>query len=256
MRTVIAFVICLLHAWTPAAAADVSAFQRGVLIQGQIQVGDYAKIVRFVRHPDNYERFARAVFLDSGGGDLRETIKIANLLEKSYAATHVPAGARCYSACFILWMGGVTRTVASGATLGVHRIRVQVDGDSVDPASEPFANISRRVETYMAGLGTPRTILDKMNATAPADMFVISQRWLAEQQLLVPLSYRMGFASEAQVHCGPEPYAAAVRDSTPLNEEQARSWTAHLKRWIGCADEIRARSQQTDSVRIAALLID
>jgi hypothetical protein len=254
MRTVLAFVICLLHAWTPAAAADVSAFQRGILIQGQIQPGDYAKIVRFVRHPDNYERFARAVFLDSGGGDLVETIKIANLLEKSYAATHVLPGARCYSACFILWMGGVSRNIANGATLGVHQIHVKVDGDAMDPASERFASIARRVETYLAGMGTPRTILDRMNATAPADMFVISQRWLAEQQLLAPLSYRMGFASEAQAHCGPEPYAAAVRDRTPVDEENARRWTSQLRRWIGCADEIRARIQQTDSVRIAALM--
>lgn len=237
-----------------AFAADISAYERGVLIQGTIQKGDYAKIIQFVRHPDNYGRFARAVFLDSPGGDFVETVKIANLLEKSYAATQVAAGARCYSACFILWMSGVSRHVAHSATLGVHRINVKVGGEIMDPASERFVTIARWVENYMALLGTPRPILDKMNATAPADMFVISQRWLVDQQLLAAMSYRMGFMDVAQNHCGPEPYAAAVRQRAPMTDEDPQDWTSQIKRWIGCADELRARNQKTDGLSIAALI--
>lgn len=241
-------------AWLPVAAADIVAYQRGVLIQGTIQPGDYAKIIAFVRHPDNYGRFARTVFLDSPGGDLVETIKIAHLLEKSHAATHVVRDARCYSACFILWMSGVSRNVSAGATLGVHRINVKVDGETMDPASERFASIARRVENYMAALGTPRTILDKMNATPSADMFVISHRWLAEQKLLTAVSYRLGFMDVAQTQCGPEPYAAAIKGKAPLTDEEARDWTSRIKSWMGCADELRVRHQKADVLTIAALL--
>lgn len=253
-RAAFAFFACvLLNAVAPAMAADIVAHRQGVLIQGSIQKGDYAKIVQFVRHPDNYGRFARSVFLDSPGGDLVESVKIAHLLEKSYAATHVDAGARCYSACFILWMSGVSRNVSQGATLGVHRINVKVDGEAVDPASERFASIARRVEYYMASLGTPRTILDKMNATASASMFVISPRWLAEQRLLAAVSYRGGFIDAAQTRCGPEPYAAAL-SAAPMNDEEARRWTSVVGSWIRCADSVRASSQQLDGLRIAALL--
>jgi hypothetical protein len=253
-RAAFAFFACvLLNAVAPAMAADIVAHRQGVLIQGSIQKGDYAKIVQFVRHPDNYGRFARSVFLDSPGGDLVESVKIAHLLEKSYAATHVDAGARCYSACFILWMSGVSRNVSQGATLGVHRINVKVDGEAVDPASERFASIARRVEYYMASLGTPRTILDKMNATASASMFVISPRWLAEQRLLAAVSYRGGFIDAAQTRCGPEPYAAAL-SAAPMSDEEARRWTSVVGNWIRCADSVRASSQQNDGLRIAALL--
>jgi len=238
----------------PAVAADITAHRQGVLIQGSIQKGDYAKIIQFVRHPDNYGRFARSVFLDSPGGDLVETVRIAHLLEKSYAATHVDAGARCYSACFILWMSGVSRNVSDRAVLGVHRIHVKVDGEPMDPGSERFASIARRVENYMAGLGTPRTILDRMNATASASMFVINQRWLAEQRLLAAVSYRMGFIDAAQSQCGPEPYAAALKDSAPMTHDETQRWSQAVKRWIGCADELRASSQKLDGVSIAALI--
>lgn len=254
-RATFAFLACvLLSAVMPAVAADILAHRQGVLIQGSIHKGDYAKIVQFVRHPDNFGRFARSVFLDSPGGDLVETVKIAHLLEKSHAATHVDAGARCYSACFILWMSGVSRNVSQGATLGVHRINVKVNGEVVDPGSERFASIARRVEYYMASLGTPRTILDKMNATASASMFVISPRWLAEQRLLAAVSYRGGFIDAAQTRCGPEPYAAALSATAPMSDDEARRWTSVVGTWIRCADSVRASSQQLDGVRIAALL--
>lgn len=255
LKVLLTFLVCSLSgAWLPAAAADIVAFQRGVLIQGTIQPGDYARLIAFVRHPDNYDRFARTVFLDSPGGDLAEALKIAHLLEKSHAATHVVREARCYSACFILWMSGVSRNVSAGATLGVHRIHVRVGGETMDPSSERFASIARRVENYLAGLGTPRTILDKMNATPSADMFVMSQRWLAEQQLLTAVSYRLGFMDVAQTQCGPEPYAAAIKGKSPLTDEQAQDWTSQIKSWIGCADELRARHQEADVLKIAALI--
>ncbi|MDP1955940.1 MAG: hypothetical protein Q8K71_15830 [Polaromonas sp.] len=255
LRALFVFLACALSgALVPVAAADIVVFQRGVLIQGTIQPGDYAKLIAFVRHPDNYGRFARTVFLDSPGGDLVEAVKIAHLLEKSHAATHVVREARCYSACFILWMSGVSRNVSAGATLGVHRINVKVGGETMDPASERFASIARRVENYMAALGTPRTILDKMNATPAADMFVISQRWLVEQQLLTAVSYRLGFMDAAQAQCGPEPYAAAIKGKEPLSDEEAQDWTSRIRGWMGCADELRARNQKADVLTIAALI--
>lgn len=238
----------------PAAAADILAYQRGVLIQGPIGKGDYARLIEFVRQPDNYGRFARMVYLDSSGGDVVEAIKIAHLLDKSYAATHVASGARCYSACFILWMSGVTRHVSSGATLGVHRIHVQAKEGHIDQQSAYVSQIARAVENYMSGLGTPRAILDKMNATAPADLFVISPRWLAEQHLLTAVSYRLGFIDAAQARCGPEPVAQAMKGRAPPADDEAERWVAQIKSWITCADEVRASNQRGDGVTIAALI--
>lgn len=248
------FLSVFFGACIPAGAADISAHQRGVLIQGTIQKGDYARIIEFVRHPDNYGRFARTVYLDSPGGDVVEAVKIANLLDKSYAATHVAAGARCYSACFILWMSGVTRHVSSGATLGVHRINVKVGETNIDQHSAYFAQIARSVENYMSGLGTPRAILDKMNATASADLFVISPRWLAEQQLLTAVSYRLGFIDAAQARCGPEPLAAGLKTRGALDDGD--QWVLRIKNWITCADELRASNQRGDDITIAALIAE
>lgn len=213
MRAIVTLLISVFAgACLPAAAADISAYQRGVLIQGSIEKGDYARIIAFVRHPDSYGRFARMVYLDSSGGDVVEAIKTAHLLDKSYAATHV----------------------SSGVTLGVHRIHVKAKEGSIDQQSAYVSQIARTVENYMSGLGTPRVIRDKMNATAPADLFVISPRWLAEQHLLAAVSYRLGFIDAAQ----------AMKGKAPPVDDEADHWVAQIKIWITCADELRASNQR------------
>jgi hypothetical protein len=151
-------------------------------------------------------------------------------------------------------MSGVTRHVSSGATLGVHRIHVQLKEGSIDQQSAYVSQIERTVENYMSGLGTPRVILDKMNATAPADLFVISPHWLAEQQLLTAVSYRLGFIDAAQARCGPEPVALAMKGKAPPADGEAEGWVSQIKRWITCADELRASNQRGDGVTIAALI--
>ena len=143
-----------------------------------------------------------------------------------------------------------------GATLGLHRILVKIEEVRVDQTSEYFGRIARNVAGYLHSPGTPRSILDKMNATAPNDLFVISPRWLAEQQLLPGLSYRLGFVNAAQLQCGPEPPAAALSDRAPLTEETEQHWIAHVMRWTRCADELRGRNQQVDGVTISALIAD
>lgn len=89
---------------------------------------------------------------------------------------------------------------------------------------------------------------------APADLFVISPRWLAEQHLLTAVSYRLGFIDAAQARCGPEPVALAMKGKAPPAGDEEERWVAQIKRWITCADELRASNQRGDGVTIAGLL--
>lgn len=80
----------------------------------------------------------------------------------------------------------------------------------------------------MSALGTPHEILDKMNATSPAELFLISPRWLAEQELLTAVSYRPGFIDEAQVQCGPGPFEAAMKDQASRADEKYDRWVSQF----------------------------
>ena len=252
-RTGIGFFTLLMFG-SPATTmgADISSHDRGVLIRGTIQKGDYAKIAQFIKQPSNYAKFTQGIFLDSTGGDLPETIRISHLMDKSSSATFVGTGARCHRACFVLWMSGVTRHLSRDATLGVGRLALDAS-EEVEPSR--YLNVARRVDNYLAVLGTPQIILAMLSAGPPSGLYVMTQRWLVEQELLTVVSYRSSFLELAQTRCGVEPYAAILKDPVSA-EDDYQDWILRFKKWNACLDTLRADRRRTDAAIIAALIDD
>jgi hypothetical protein len=60
------------------------------------------------------------VWLYSGGGDLNEGLKMGEILRRAKMTVRVPTGARCISACTIVFLGGLFRFVDNGGTYEVH----------------------------------------------------------------------------------------------------------------------------------------
>lgn len=235
-------------------AADISAHQRGVLIQGEIQSGDYARLVQFLRQPGNYEPFSRAVFLDSPGGDLVEAMQISNLLEKNHSYTLVMSGALCHNACFVLWMSGVTRYLSERAELGVRRASPKVVGGG-DPSTWKYSSVTaRRMDSHLSSLGVPPALLRKISATTSSGMFIIRPRWLIEQQLLIATSYRPEFFDAAQVECGGEPFSEIMKSNAPGGDDEYDRWVLRFKHWNGCVNALRGRKQKADRTVVDALI--
>lgn len=67
-----------------------------------------------IKNPDA----AVHLIISSNGGVISEAITMARLIRSYKASTHVPPGARCYSACTIVFLGGTERQ--SLGTLGYH----------------------------------------------------------------------------------------------------------------------------------------
>lgn len=65
------------------------------------------------------QRF-REVWLDSGGGNLDEGIKVGEILRKYKTFVRVPSTASCVSACTVAFLGGVVRLVDANANYEVH----------------------------------------------------------------------------------------------------------------------------------------
>jgi hypothetical protein len=61
------------------------------------------------------------VLLDSPGGSVRDAIAIGQAIRATGVDTALEPGAICLSACPYMLAGGVARTVADGASVGVHQ---------------------------------------------------------------------------------------------------------------------------------------
>ena len=161
-RAILAGLLAALCACAPARAAYFSVSGDEVRLQGSIETGDVERMEALLG-----ERRAaplRVLRLHSPGGNLREGIRLADLVRKHRLATVVDArSAYCDSACTLLFVAGVRRhyvgaeRLAEGSEalygLGFHLASTR--GDRANPSMKS-AEGERLMATLYARMGTPR----------------------------------------------------------------------------------------------------
>lgn len=100
------------------------------------------------------------VELDSVGGDVQSSIDIARRLRAVGSHTHVASGGKCFSACTVIYQGGVERTAGEDALFLLH-YAVQV---SDDPNHARVGSVWGTVTLIeaMIDLGTDASIYEQM----------------------------------------------------------------------------------------------
>lgn len=114
-----------------AAALEFEASQhdgqRVLLVQGQIQEGDDARMQKWLQaNPDTQE-----ILFHSPGGHFYTGLRIGVLLRQLGSATRVPKGATCASACVWAFLGGVLRGAGENTNIGVHMATMTTDKDAI-----------------------------------------------------------------------------------------------------------------------------
>lgn len=90
------------------------------------------------------------VVLDSDGGEVAPSVKIAELIRRHNADTRVDN--QCASACVLMFGAGRHRSLSSGARIGVHR-------------SDASEIVNSAISDFMLIYGTPNRIVQAMMTT-------------------------------------------------------------------------------------------
>jgi ATP-dependent protease ClpP protease subunit len=100
------------------------------------------------------------VELNSVGGDVEAAIAIANRLRAARSHTHVASGAKCFSACTVIYQGGVDRSAGEDALFLLH-YAVQ---KSANPERDHMGSIWGTVSLIeaMIDLGADLSIYEQM----------------------------------------------------------------------------------------------
>ncbi len=102
-----------------AHSSDINSVQisghGAVVISGDMILGDDDRFKEALQKSD-----IRLVLLDSAGGVLPVGLEIGRVIRARGLATAVQSSAHCYGACVVAWLGGVDRTQAQGAVVGLH----------------------------------------------------------------------------------------------------------------------------------------
>jgi ATP-dependent protease ClpP protease subunit len=148
-------------------------------MSGDIKSGDYEKFRLFLKQNLDKYKERRQVSLASNGGNLIEALKIAGLLKVGYADITVENG-NCASACFFLYLSGVTRY--SGSTsIGIHRAyfdQTYFAGLKPEEARTQQTRLSNAVNAILDENGVPQYLKDVMNRTSSDNMY-----WLSDDDI-------------------------------------------------------------------------
>jgi hypothetical protein len=155
-----------------------------ILASGVIEASDARSFATFIEA--NKIGRGALLILNSGGGNLLQSLKLGNEIRAAGLATTVSdfdrgsdrlkAGGICASACTYAFLGGVERSVGEDARIGVHQISSA--GDSWTMSAADGLELMSLVATHVQHLCGNLDLLIPALKTRPQDM-----HWLSPLEL-------------------------------------------------------------------------
>jgi hypothetical protein len=214
-----------------------------ISIRGEINEGDFERFKEFLLRGRNLKAFTNRVWLNSPGGNVAESIKFSDLFEKISASVIVGPESKCYSACFIIFAGGVDRTLAPFGELGVHRISLANLQTDLKKGKSLVLPMAKDVYGYLLDRGIPRAILDKMMETPATDIFIIDFPMLMRSGWYRAMSEQPIFFDTVEKACGrfPDPYP----ERSELEQPRDESTRQKMNKWADCKIGIKISNTQS-----------
>lgn len=177
--------------WTARASQNSPALH--LILEGKIRAGDFAALKAMLRDKGPY---VETLFLYSPGGDVREALRIADMVRTLEVATSGPARSAfypdgsqgknlsicrspkprnqnncvCYSSCFLVWISGVHR---KKSLLGIHRPtydKAYFASLSPDQAEAEYGKVMQDMTIFLDRRSVPQSLKEKMLSTPARDI--------------------------------------------------------------------------------------
>jgi hypothetical protein len=228
------FVTISCHAadlWTARASEDSPGLH--LVLEGEIRSGDFAALEALLRNKGPY---VETLVLYSPGGDVREAMRIGQLIRVLQVATrgpspYYPPGARddtpvpqctsptpksqsncvCASSCFLLWVAGVNRRESH---IGIHRPaydRRLYASLTAEKAETVYGAALKAMDAYLNAYSVPQDLRERMRSTPSRDIY----------QFVTPRSmtgFIPAYDELINARCG-----------LLTQEEEGRYWKLHFK---------------------------
>jgi hypothetical protein len=162
-----------------------------VVAEGPIDKQTAAQFESFVRK--HKLEAGAVVVLDSPGGNLLQGLALGEAIRKARFVTRVQAydhtagrfaqGGRCASACAYVFLGGVERTVAPGARIGVHQVAAP-GGDTDGLSAADGLKLMSITASYVERLCGKLDLIIPALRTRPQEIYWLSPVELARYAVI------------------------------------------------------------------------
>lgn len=158
--------------------------QKILLAQGEIGPDD-GELVRSKLKTAIYD--GGVFVLNSDGGSVTAGIEIGRAIWRAQMETMVAPSGRCFSACFLSFLGGRIRMLPSSASLGSHQFYLPDDTrDSAQDAMTLSQNQMSAIMRYAMQTGVDMTAFTEILTTPPTQMRIFSVAEAAHYRISTP----------------------------------------------------------------------
>ena len=168
-----AIVISCAMPWAVSAATFKSVATKDgktiILLTGEIIEGDADTLKAAIKTANDAGKLVSGVRLNYPGGNLLESLKLADVVRFAKVATNVAGNATCASACFLVYAAGATKFANYTAQVGVHGASDK-QGEETVVSSAATVSMARAAKD----LGVPAAIIGRMVVTSPNEMVWLS----------------------------------------------------------------------------------
>lgn len=145
-----------------------------LVLSGEVVKGDGEKFRRFLYvHFDEYKQ-NRYVRLQSNGGNLYETLRIAAILRSVYPIVWAP---KCASSCFFLYLSGIERRYDSSNRIGIHRAYFDPSyfrDLKLEEAKAKLDELTKITDSILEENRVPQHLRDRLNSTSSDEIYWLS----------------------------------------------------------------------------------
>lgn len=219
-----------------ALAADITANRGTVDINGDIRAGDAERLAVIISKLEN----VGTITVSSSGGDVREALRIAAIVNELRVGVMVNKGSFCISACFFIFLEGYPRSAYSAEAdgslpsaerrqkrigiVGIHRPYLKsTDGGS--QALESQQQIMKIVRSHLASKAVPQYLVDEMMAHPSNDIY-----WLKERDLEALGEYEAGVEEALISKCSYKRHRAIFEERW-TKEKKERMYECSTDYW-------------------------
>lgn len=186
-------------------AADIFSDKWKLYLNGEIHQGDSEQLASIL----SKTKRARSLTVNTLGGDVREALRIAELVRGSRIDVQVAKSGRCVSACFFIYLEGYSRnaswanadgtlpsSIRSAGPIGIHRPYLNSVTSNLESAQNQEI-VMKNVRSYLATKLVPQYLVDEMMARPSNDIY-----WLTERDVVTLGEYDPGVEEVLIAKCG------------------------------------------------------
>ncbi|MFB2552079.1 COG3904 family protein [Ensifer soli] len=148
---------------------------------------DPGAAARFRSEIEARGEYVTTVALDSPGGSVEDALDMSTLIRERKLSTSVAGGALCASSCPLVLAGGVTRTAADGAVVGVHQVfNGSADRPSPEEAMATGQRLAARISRHLDAMGVKPGLWLHALETPPDRLYYLDGKEMRALALTTP----------------------------------------------------------------------